>query len=1655
MIANMNTNNGKRLFAAIAIFAMLACVFAVAMPVSAEVTEGSQSGEPVDFNAALAAYTGSVPDSPDVTDLGATNAGLGNDITVEYIPDNNTTDDIAGTYVVTGTLNKQTIGYKDGAWTGMNQGDSAKVYYSYNWGYADEKSESYGEYWALIVGTLENATYTNTDDGTTDKSVSNTSMVICLSEDNYDDERYITYDNQKYILDLTGVELSSTPVAAGVIALDKGVTVTLPEGVTATANGTSITVTGTPAAATSEATVENDDFAGIFHGKDDSTVPWGYAFAQINGLETIVGENTATIKQTNSALGWYDGKGDLAVSGITPSGSTWVKEKNTYDSTAVENGYAFLIPQNGGEVTVAISGDGITATTYTFNFRTDAPEFTADASTSADDMNDAMQNGSLVSVVATNANLSKLQVTDAGVKITGTISGSEVAIPVGEYVINAETEEIEWKQTATVTLSNNFSGTIIIAHGSVAIKQAEIDAGGVTITGEKDIILENVNVNNSATITVDAGATIRIGSNVNLNAGTLTITGTGATEENPVKVRLSNNNTLTIEEGAVLKLDAYVQMDAKGTVTGDGQINVTENASLTFSAGMVEVTGDGEIVNNAVTGGTINLNDGTIVDAKSSVLGSATQEIVVSGEVTVVKGGSITVNGQLTIEEGAELILEEGAVLKINSTGKVDLKGTISIEATEDNKVAVMVTDKGSKMNISGTLDIEGNESANIVGTMNVTGIVNIGDGASATLTADSTIAAGGNLNVEGTLEGYVTNAGTITIDSEIAFGSLTVYMMDASTLNLDNIVGSVTVDDSKMQYKDSGKDVDIKNKSSATFQNVSGIIVTDSLTIKNEDLNNDGETERNGYGNLSVSGNADIATNEAGDLDEQAGVIVGITAVSGTLNVAEGATLDLSKYVVLGVNQNAKLVVSGTVTNTDAKEAKDIANNGEITVYGLIQTATDIDTGVVNAAMYEDEDADLFNYTTLAKAIAAGATDIEVTGTIHIDEDVTIPVGTTVDSTKATEVIVDEDVTLTVAADGNNSAKFKNGKVTVDGTMVVQNLRKSGVNEDQVISDVATTDGISATYTNIYKAVADANEGDTVTITKGDDGIVVLDKNLTIPAGVTVEIPDNKEINVDAGVTVTVDGTLSFEDGRYTMDEAPATSTKDDAKTIVNGLLEASNTDEYAKDNDRQIVGAYFAMNGLQCIAPLSYVASVINDIESDVKIIGDVTAQDVAFNYTADEGFDIVVDAGNSLTAGTITLSGIDLEFNGKVNATVAVADGSFVLKDVTGGIISDVSTFDANNNEVHTATLTGTNIANAMSDDTTPKELDGKITANGTVAIGKADINVDFTVAEGATVTVTDAVEFDDKVVIYGDLVADASGINLNNVTVVYGTISVEEDADVTAKNKVYIGFDIDTEKNGGFVIDIATGSMTGVKLDTAIGVVYATPGSTFTPIQAQSEDMLSTEYYIEDALWMTAYTVNKSMSIESLRAQIDNAEFVEWQNAEETPIKTDAGQTTGAVIGNEDFQQVYADINYDIYMVFVTADEGIGTVYIDGKVMTKYSNTFMLIENGEPVQLAAGEHTISFVLKNSFDGDVTMYVNGTAVSGYTFTLEGNLENNATTVNYTINLVGVEPTAPVTPSGDSGSDGMGLTDYLLIILVILIVVMAIMVAMRLMRS
>ena len=551
------------------------------------------------------------------------------------------------------------------------------------------------------------------------------------------------------------------------------------------------------------------------------------------------------------------------------------------------------------------------------------------------------------------------------------------------------------------------------------------------------------------------------------------------------------------------------------------------------------------------------------------------------------------------------------------------------------------------------------------------------------------------------------------------------------------------------------------------------------------------------------------------------------------------------------------------------------------------------------------------------------------------------------------------------------------------------------------------------------------------------EDAYVIVGTTLDVAATTT---GTGSAATVTQG-TFTLNGILEIKGDSATPD------VEDDAGVVtINGMLKSVASADIYKD---VIAGAYFGYDNLSVIAPLATAADLIDEIEtSQIVLYLENEASDVSFDYT---GTDIITLVNNGkLIAGNIDLGTIIFEAsaNTSTTATFVMTNGTVDLDNVNGITIRDIVTYDDDNNAVYTATVSGENVGAFDNKETTEITERGTVTIGGEVSSGATyGAVVDMAVPAGAVLTTTGGRIA--NIDVAGTLTATGTtNIGIASVT---GTIGVDEAklmietlyAGVTAEKKII------NENTTRYVLTVGAGTAVIGEGVSVTKVAYVAPGTTVSETITDANGIKSTEYYVDDALFVTAYAAD-NIPIRDIEAPAEHAEFVEWQY-------DNNGKMTGvgdANIGASDaFGKVYANINYNIYDIDVSSCPG-ATVYIDGKLMTKgyYQEPInKQWTQGFKLDVAAGEHEITYKLGNYFSGEATMTVNGTAVTGNAFTTSG---TDPEDTQVTIYLQGIEASAPETPSGSS-DDGMGLTDYLLIVLVVLIVIMAIMVALRLMRS
>ena len=472
-------------------------------------------------------------------------------------------------------------------------------------------------------------------------------------------------------------------------------------------------------------------------------------------------------------------------------------------------------------------------------------------------------------------------------------------------------------------------------------------------------------------------------------------------------------------------------------------------------------------------------------------------------------------------------------------------------------------------------------------------------------------------------------------------------------------------------------------------------------------------------------------------------------------------------------------------------------------------------------------------------------------------------------------------------------------------------------------------------------------------------------------------------------------------------------------------------------------------------------------NDVyQGAIAINGENTVGDVDFTGDAQQAVTVTLNESASLEAGSVTLSyarivitAADTVFDGTIDTAV----GSIEFENITNVTVKD--SFD---DETEVMSVTGT-----------PGAADDKVDAVMTVATGNVTVtgaNLDvsgvdeFSIASGATLTVTGSgVVFSANwMTVDGTLVATDNGkIDANRVTV-RGTLTVESrTADHNAGSaeigQLYVGIAVNDRND----LELVDASAATVSADAIDQMTYMIVSADSTVTGDLIENLAATEYYVEDALWVTVYgtlaiateetsgTGSNAVDYTQYTIQpgdLTESAFVSWTDADGRDVPADTAN------GADGYEQIYASINYDVYIVIVMTDNSIGSVAIDGQMLVYNYNIGGYIV--PEMFLDAGQHTVTYTLAAGYEGTPTLTSNGVnaTVSGMGFTLSGDYQDANGSINYNYLALGgatYSGNTVVIDGGNGGSNDMGLTDYLLIVLVILIVIMAIIVALRLMRS
>ena len=1228
-------------------------------------------------------------------------------------------------------------------------------------------------------------------------------------------------------------------------------------------------------------------------------------------------------------------------------------------------------------------------------------------------------------------------------------------------------------------------------------------AGGSDTT--PNVVLKNV----TGSFTVTGGSVV-FKDTINSSMIIDLVTTGGSADVKFVNAVITSNSVITLGDGITYSVEGDVRLYGKilssapngvvgGTDDGVRTITVEKPNSFTAYPGAtigkgVVINGDGDIdVSSAMS--TVTLND----DIESDFNASQSQKVVIADTLTIKSGYTMTILGELVINENCSLIIEDGAYLVVGSADAIATGVTVNgvIEVEEGGEFNV---DNAKDVTVNGTITSEGTVTINSKVTVKTGGSIEILEADESIIDVQQglTIEAGGELSVSGKMKvsaDGISNKGTVVLNNAILAANSTqradwIYINMAADGAIVDVRSVIAETASVLRIQDNGLVFETDKNGNVT-NNVKDDSESNAIHMEfaaNDGIRNLNVTEKvtsekkgdvTNYSNfMYISGNLAVESENTTPGTVEI-TLRGVGENDGKLIVDTDATLTIGKGISFKMNAG-DMLVNGSVVATADGAVFGTQSTGVITVNGMVTVNDEIDA--INAFHYIGDDENQYHYyTTLATSIANGATDIDFVGNTEVMENVTIPAGTRVTADGNAQMTIgsleNRDVTVTVA----DSASIRDGKVVVNGTLVFENNKRDM--RTAIESDVKIDEEPKMTYTNIYTALNNAESGK-VTITRDT---VTLNQDIAVKEGVTLVIPANTTVQMWNKVTLTVDGTVenSGKIVNIAGDNATVAGTfnpmkdgktnADAAKIVVNGAFKSMGYTNYetteADEVSYYIPGAYYQIINTEgswyWITPVEDAAAVAADVENGIEIFGTVTIGDVTFAGSTEEGAENVdVTVTGKLTAGTVTLSRADLIVDGQFDGTVATAVGSIAVVNANNFTVSD--SYDADDNEIMT-------LAEA------PAQADNEIKAHSvTVSTGTVTVNamlnvngVDFEIASGATVAViksgtlsTDGAEKDELMVNGTLTVANAGKVDVGTLTV-KGTFTVipadaekkTADGEATIET-LLVGIEID-DKTKGYVN--ATAASVSANAIDGLGAIIISAESTVTGELIDNEDY--TEFYVEDALWITVYDLGTAGNIAEyddtakktiygfVPTDLPTSEFVGWKNSDGKLITATTGQDVAIGAPNE---KVYAEIDYNVYNVVITLDNTVGSVAIDGQMLVyDVDEGGYVLPGGQ--ELTAGQHTVSYTLTANYEGTPTLSSQNVTVSGMVFTLDGDYEGaEGNPITYYLSLGGATlADTSIVIDGGSGDDGMSLTDILLIVLVVLILVMAIIVALRLMRS
>ena len=1344
MIMNMNEKGRQtKLLAAIAIIAMVVCVFAVVMPsdnVEAKVTQDAGS-DIFDFT------------KPDITygDYGLDNDDLAQDLTVVY-------NENTKTFTVTGMLIYQAFdqsGAFESMWTdnteyhyglafqiSINEGstisygektttadstgiqflqyispegaDSVKITVAAADGAKEPKAGTYTVDWSGVTFKID-LSETGVE-GSQDENWTYSANTLALN--NYTGSE-IFYHNGELKITLSGentitANAPKTTTNNAIIGAATSVTIEMASGTTGSLTINQQADTGfgisAPTVTIGSLTAGNTKLSlTVTDGGNRAIYGWSAITIQkadvtVSASEKAIRGGSLTVTDSKVVANIVEGSPDINSQGVD---DIWGIKTNKImkvdeDSTVTTMG---LRLDMSGNLTDILENQGVITVTggYTQNSNAELGEIVA---------------GLYYDNFTTGAELSAYSAKPTG--------DSYILLDGADYFGNIIVKNSDGATSvaAPKPVTNDTDFNEAMADDSV---ESVVISGGNIGAAAPVEITKDVIVTGTATIN---GQLVDSTADVIVNDGT--VTGT-ITNGNNTAVLTALKGTYTITYGSI---------DLGGT----------------FESGSVKITNDFKVHGTVADGGSLTILPADDATKMQNITMSG--DIVVNGTLTisenialvVPENRTITVNGTLTVNGGIAVYGKLVSNNIINGNGQYALADDADV-GSEDfsglTKVAIYLFEDATGVSNTITGNTEWNTATYL------TNDITIAEGVTVTISRNGYLdLCGYDLIVKGTLvinDGYVTDSGRTNSTGTTEAG--TIFIGEKGAIENSGVIGSGKTVKVQM-YSDSG----YTGVGSVTLQDVEGVVFGSEKSVSGNTVT---------Y-TLTVSGDITYAERDTAEIKFDNGVmIVGETEIGRLVNASGNVTVDSDATLTVVGNYNSgriqmendsTVVATGNVkatTTISAATGEYCTYNADGTVntvgaQGSSSVALDNLKGItvkVTSKTYDvpdpADDTKTVNKTEQMMSVSGNASfvetvkgtdpvgDITVTGNVYVLSGETMSLGIRMTMAYgAAGVIITEGTLTVVTSDESSVTSYKGAMYYVE-------------NEDAGTSTYTYTDFVTA-FGQI-----DSAEGKTVTLMGGytfEGEVIVAEDQFIVFA-------DSAEYDIDeaAKVTVAEGGTIESE----------------------------SNTPVFNK-----IYGILVVMDGGDCTPAESSYEVTSTDANDNVTYTSAATAIKTATSGTT------VSIVNNAVLKDAVTIqSGVTVEIADGAKLTaqkgITVAEGGKIVNEGTLEIGKEYDLIVAGDVESAEGTVTlGT---------------DSEMTVTGTVTVPaplNADVNGAYYSADGVTVyttvakAVTAVTAMDLKVQIYAvgtftetGTVTLAQGMTLTinaEATVTLGTVDIDTGA-----------------------------------------------------------------------------------------------------------------------------------------------------------------------------------------------------------------------------------------------------------------------------------